>query len=208
MPIAASKFKTPFSLLRDFCSSLFGPSCTVDTCPNRKKRKEREKLEKARQKAIKKCRKRVQQTQTCIRAKARKEQTACQTCPQKDTQTQLSSGAELQRCIEIEAERARQIEREKRYEQEKKKGLTLKTVERKPKVDNIGKLPSDIVICDKERRKLMECEAKQRRLMEGPSCITQKEQDLMNIKGSDMSCKSRILGFLKPRPSSPKSESY
>ncbi|XP_026734949.1 uncharacterized protein LOC113498907 isoform X3 [Trichoplusia ni] len=204
MPIAASKFKTPFSLLRDFCSSLFGPSCTVDTCPNRKKRKEREKLEKARQKAIKKCRKRVQQTQTCIRAKARKEQTACQTCPQKDTQTQLSSGAELQRCIEIEAERARQIEREKRYEQEKKKGLTLKTVERKPKVDKIGKLPSDIVICDKERRKLMECEAKQRRLMEGPSCITQKEQDLMNIKGSDMSCKSRILGFLKPRPSSPK----
>lgn len=198
--MCTSKIKNPFIHLKDFCSSLFGPSCTIDTCPNRKKRREREKLEKAREKAYKKaCKKRGQQTQTCIKVTARKEQMACQTCPLRDTQTQLTSGAELQRCIEIEAERARQIEREKKYEHEKK-GLSLKTVERKPKC---GKRSSDVMICEKEKRKLQECVSKQKKLKEGCSRITEKEQDVMNIKPSDMSSRSKILGRLRPRPGSP-----
>ncbi|CAD0205673.1 unnamed protein product [Chrysodeixis includens] len=203
MPLnASSKLKNPINFLKEFCSSLFGPSCTNETCPNRKKRKQKMKDDKARERAIRKGLKRGQHTQTFLKEKKKLEQMSIQTHSQRDTQTQLTSLTEIQRCIQIESERAKEIEKEKRYELEKR-GLSLRAVEKRPRVDRIAKVSSSLMACDKERRQLESCEAKQRALREGPSRVTEKERDLTN-KGSPSSCKSKILSFLKPaRPASP-----
>uniref|UniRef100_A0A2A4JCQ8 Uncharacterized protein n=1 Tax=Heliothis virescens TaxID=7102 RepID=A0A2A4JCQ8_HELVI len=93
------KLKNPVSTMRNFCSSLFGPSCTVETCPNKDKKSKKSKPKKPKkEKKVPKGQK-ATLTQTDKRKKpSKKASTSIQTQkPHKDTETQLAEDTDIER---------------------------------------------------------------------------------------------------------------
>ncbi|KAJ8709565.1 hypothetical protein PYW08_009569 [Mythimna loreyi] len=81
--------RNPLSMLKNFCSSLLGPSCNVDTCPN--------KMEKINSETEKKAKRPLKDTD-CQKSISNKS-AGCQTSNQKDRETQLTDEEEVEDAI-------------------------------------------------------------------------------------------------------------
>ncbi|XP_050553800.1 uncharacterized protein LOC118270849 isoform X3 [Spodoptera frugiperda] len=103
----SDRCETPFVIMKNLRSSLFGPSCNKTTCPNKQDKKPKPVIVKENNKKMKmpnlmsKKNKPVA-IQTEKKGKSKQGQIAVQTNPRKNEETQLTDDTDIEKCIEME----------------------------------------------------------------------------------------------------------